>query len=321
MWGNRTTIAFAERDVRTSADSTDVPQNEQLGLIPVAAQGGSVVDLGNFDEGFDGWHTDGAAALSRVERSVPGEVDSTGPTLRIDAGGDLAPTILTEQPIRDVDLRRHSSLTATVMAGSLSNTDAPVQFRFRLVHDAHLRGRGRSSTERARSGNTAHDGRTAGASSSESALTSETFRAPQDQPIRLSWDLSTVDETVLDSAVRLELQCERADRPVSEGPYGAGADGVRGPIFVEDVVLTDSPDAIAAAELQRHWLRLETAHGPHRDTVTEYRTDDTESGQFVFGDGTHADYQFERQASGPQLFTLAGDTYVFEDGMAAVEMR
>lgn len=318
MWGNRTTIAPDSRVTGAPAADGDVSDDEQIGLIPVAAQGGSVVSLGAGTPGDD-WRARDGATLERVSRETGGAVENDSATLRVDGNDDLTPTVVTEQPILDTDLVRHDSLTATVMPGSLADTDSPVQFRFRLVHDASQRGRPTREGASRPSDRGPHDSRAQAGPRGEGSVTSATFRAPQRQPIRLFWDLSELDSAVLENARRLEIVCERADRPADEGPYGAGASGVRGPVFVEDVVLTDSPDAITAARLQTQWQRLEAIHGPHESTSTDHKTGSTESGAFVFADGTATPYDFEIRADGTHVFTLGESAYRFEDGMAAVE--
>jgi len=294
MWGNSTTSVQSSPDFDTAAEPSE--RYEAFGLIPVAAQGGSVRDLAADPTA---WRAAADAGLAFEDRS-----------LSIRGRDELVPTIYTEQPIRDTDLRRHTSLTATVRPGELLGTDAPVRFRFRLVHDASHsnRPRGRSRCNRGESAD------------SLLGLSSKTFSTPQGRPIRLYWDLQSVDDRVLDRASRLELVCERADRPVSKGPYGRGAEGVRGSMTVTDIVLSDSPDALAAARLQNHWQRLETVHGEHTDTAVGVKTDDTESGVFVF-EGGEAAYDFRIEADDTHVFALEGTDYRFQDGMAAVERR
>jgi hypothetical protein len=87
-----------------------------------------------------------------------------------------------------------------------------------------------------------------------------------------------------------------------------------------NIVLSDSPDALAAARLQNHWQRLTAAHGEHTDTAVEVKTDDTESGVFGFEDG-EATYGFRIEADGTHVFELEGVGYRFRDGMGAVEQK
>jgi hypothetical protein len=291
MWGNSTTSVPLSSDIDATPEGA-----EEFGLIPVAAQGGSVRDLAADPTA---WRTAGDAALA---------LEDGGLTIR--GRDELAPIIYTEEPIRDVNMRRHASLTATVRPSELLGTDAPVRFRFRLVHDASRSNRPHGRSRRNREGS----------GGSSPALSSKTFSVPQGQAMRLHWDLRSVDDRVLDHASRLELVCERADRPASRGPYGRDADGVRGSVSVADVVLSDSPDALAAARLQNHWQRLATAHGAHTDTAVEVRNDDAESGAFVFEDGEVA-YDFGIEADGTHVFELEGVGYRFRDGMAAVERK
>lgn len=304
MWGSTRTVDGGNDGERS--DKPAVP-----GLIPVAAQGGSVVSLDESGLGRTGWRALGEAALERADADAPGAVSHSETTLRLHGRDELAPTLALEAPVRDADLPRHRSLTATVRAGDLRGTDAPVQFRVRLLHDATGRGPTAGRQRSTRSGR----------GSDSAALRSRPFRAPQGVPIRLYWDLRDVDDAVLDRVRRLEVVCERTDRPRSEGPYGRVATGVRGRIDVSSVVLSDSPDAIATAKLQNRWLDLEAAAGPHEDTVTECRTGAAESGRFVFADGTEVNYDFEVCADGTHLFTLGETIYRFQDGMAAVEPR
>lgn len=297
MWGNKPTVVRSTS--RFATDSSPAGESEKgVGLIPVAAQGGSIRSLGAEPTA---WTAAGDASLA-VE----------GGTLTVRGNGELAPTIRTAQPVRDVDLRRHTSLTATVRPDELVGTDAAVQFRFKLVHDA---GRSSQRTRRARNA-----GGSQVSDDSLPSLTSETFSAPQGEPLRLHWDLDGVDDRVLGAARRLEIVCERADRPAKRGPYGQGATGFRGSVTVADVVLSDSPDSLAAARLQNHWKHLELARGSYEGTVVETKTGDAEAGVFEFAEGEAA-YDFHIREDGTHVFELDGHAYRFQDGMAAVERQ
>lgn len=320
MWGSHTTVR-STRDASAERSGSDrVSTDEHAELIPVAAQGGRVVHLGDFEDGLDGWRGGEGVDLAQVAQTDrPGVVSSGSKALEIDCSGPAAATITNEQRARDADWLDQPFLTATIMPGTLAGTDAPIHASFGLVHAAGTRGRGRPIGAGGRNGSRAHTGRGRGNERRHGRLTSETFSAPQGQPVRLYWDLSDVDERVLDAVVRLELVCERADQPVDEGPYGrGGATGIRGPIYVDDITLSDSPDTITAARLQTHWQQLVLALGSHTETVTEVKKTSVASGHFVFEDGT-ADYHFRLHEDGRQSFTLGEQTYHFADGMAAVQ--
>jgi hypothetical protein len=307
MWGSKPPIRLASRDADVEGD--DGPSGDDVGFIPVAAQGGSVVRLTGADRP---WTAGGDASVNRVDAAATGRGDGTA--LRVDGGGELAPRISTTGPIRDTDLTRYRSLTATVMPGSLRGTDAPVRARLRLRRDE------RSARGSPADSPTGHRGRgEAGDPSHE--RTSRAFHAPQGQPIRLYWDLRGADEALLDSVTALDVVFERADRPANEEPYGRGASGVEGPVYVDSVFCSDSPDVVAAARLQSHWQQLEAGYGPHERTVTEHKTDTAESGVVRFGDDTTVPFGLTMHEDGSHTFTLDGETYEFVDGMAAVERR
>jgi len=317
MWGSHAPRRPTRGADRPSSDGSR--DDDRLPLIPVAAQGGDVIGLCEFEKGVDGWQGADLVSVERVRGADrPGAVTSDSAALRFDADGVTTATITNERGARDADWIGHPYLTATVTAGDLVGTDAPIHASFRLVHDSHRAGRGRSSTS-SPPRNRAHTGRGRADRSREASLTSETFSVPQGQPVRLYWDLSGVDERVRDSVVRLELVCERADQPSSEGPYGRGG-GIRGSITLEGVALSDSPDVIAAAKLQTHWQRLLAKYGDHVETVPEVKKPSVESGRFVFEDG-ETEYDFEILDDDGHVFRLASTTYRFEDGMAAIERR
>jgi len=316
MWGSH-----APRRTTADADgpSTDSSSDDGLPLIPVAAQGGDVVDLGEFQRGTGGWCGGNLVSVERIrDPARPGAVSSDSAALRFDVDGATAATITNEQRARDADWVGHPYLTATVTPGNLAGTDAPVHAYFRLVHDGHNGGKRRSSGSSAHQ-TRAHTGRGRADRSRYASLTSETFSVPQGQPVRLYWDLSGVDERVRDSVVRLELVCERADQPSSDGPYGRSG-GIRGSITLDGVALSDSPDVIAAAKLQTHWQRLLAKYGGHIETVPEVKKTSVESGRFIFEDGD-IEYDFESGDDGTHVFTLESTAYRFEDGMAAIERR
>ncbi|MFB6189288.1 MAG: hypothetical protein ABEI57_05345 [Halapricum sp.] len=321
MWGTHTggqsTIPADEQ----SASKT-VSIEEYRRLIPVAAQGGDVVELGDFEAGLDGWNPGEYVTLARVRDTArPGVVSNGSAVLRLDSDGALAPTITNEQRVRDADWLGHPFLTATIVPDELAGTDAPIHARLRLVHANGRTGRGARVGSRSHSGDRARPRRERGTDRRHATLTSETFSAPQGQPVRLYWDLRNVDERVRNSVVRLDVCFERADQSAADGPFGhATAAGVRGSIFVDDVTLSDSPDVVAAAKLQTHWQRLLAARGSHVETVTEVKNSSVESGRFVF-EYDEVRYDFVIDADGTHHFTLGDVTYHFEDGMAAVERR
>jgi len=317
MWGSHA-ARWATSD--TGGPETDSSSDDgRLPLIPVAAQGGDVVGLGEFHRGTGGWRGGDLVSVERIrEPARPGAVSSDSAALRFDIDGATAAAITNKQRARDADWVGHPYLTATVTPSNLAGTDAPVYAFFRLVHDGHNAGKGRysgSPTPRTR----AHTGRGRASRPRDASLTSETFSVPQGQPVRLYWDLSDVDERIRDSVVRLELVCERADQPSSEGPHGRNG-GIRGSITLDDVALSDSPDVIAAAKLQTHWQGLLAKYGDHVETVPEVKKTSVESGRFIFDDGD-IEYGFEIGDDGTHVFTLGSTAYRFEDGMAATERR
>lgn len=267
---------------------------DESGLVPVAAQGGAIERVGT---GRDTWTPED-----------PAIAESVGRDLLVRGNDALAPTVATTQPIRDADLRRFTSVTATVEPRLA--TDAAARFHLRLVHDAGARRR------RSRSGR--RDARPT--EPSRPSVSSRTFSTPGDAPVRLHWDLRTVDDRVLGAARRLELVCERADRPAAHGPYGRSAAGVRGSFVLSEAALSDSPDTVTAARLQNHWQRLAATLGDHEGTDVRTRTGDAEAGVVRFADGT-VDYDFCIHEHGTHVFELDGTAYRFQNGMAAVEPR
>ena len=286
MWGN------SPPAVRRGPES--VGPDEAFGLVPVAAQGGAIERIG----------TEAAAWTPEA----PATVESVDGDLVVHGNDALAPTVAATRPIGNVDLRRYSSVTATVEPAL--STDAAARFRLRLVHEAGGQGR------RSRAGH----GHGRPAEPTLPSVSSKTFATPRDAPLRLHWDLRGVDDRVLDDARRIELVCERADRPAARGPYGRSATGVRGTVTLSEAALSDSPDALAAARLQNHWQRLGGTLGDYVETVVETRTGDAESGVFRFADGA-VDYDFCIHEHGTHVFELDDTVYRFQDGMAGVEPR
>jgi hypothetical protein len=320
MWGSHAATQSAEQWADRSGSETDSAP-DHLPLIPVAAQGGDIVDLGEFESRSDGWRAGDRVTLDRFRSGDrTGVVTDDSVALRLDVDGAVSASISNDRQVRDADWADHPFLTATITPGDLAGTDAPIHASFRLVHAAGQAGRGQpagSPSPQTR----AHTGRGRSGRSRHSRLTSETFGVPQNQPVRLYWDLSDVDERVRESVVRLDVVCERADQPASEDPYGRGAtSGTRGTIVLDDVTLSDSPDVVTAAKLQTHWQQLLATHGSHTETVPEVKKTSVESGRFGFEDGAVA-YTFEIRDDGTHLFTLGTTTYRFEDGMAAVERQ
>jgi hypothetical protein len=320
MWGSHTTARPDEQRADRSDTEAD-SEPDQRPLIPVAAQGGDIVDLGEFESRSDSWRAGGRVTLDRfrgTDRTGVVTDDSTALWLTVD--GAMSARVSNDRRVREADWVGHPFLTATITPGDLDGTDASIHGFFRLVHTAGQTGRGRPSGSLSPQ-TRAHTGRGRGGRSRYSHLTSETFSVPQNQPVRLYWDLSDVDERIRESVIRLEVVCERADQPVSEDPYGRGAaNGIRGSIVLDDVTLSDSPDVVTAAKLQTHWQQLLATYGSHTETVPAVKKTSVESGRFGFEDGD-VEYSFEIRDDGTHMFALGTTTYRFEDGMAAVERQ
>lgn len=284
------------------------------GLTPVAvaatAEGKSATTtvLGDFEDGLDGWRTDGGNRLQTVEPEQPPHgVTNGSQALRVNVRGDGFPNIR-KHDLKGVDLVENPYLLADVTPGRDSTVESSFTFQFRLHHS---NGGGGGNGGRSARGNQNGNGN----GKSAPVVASSEIVAGRGFTERLTWDLTSVDEEIRRNANRLQIQWYPTRYPPEKGPRGKQKQvEYQGSVDFDWIRVTSSPTEVAKQQQERQWRTLETEHGPYRDTTVEERTEDAERGQFVFDDGTTIPYEALVLDENKFELTIGSETHKFGDG-------
>lgn len=243
-------------------------------------EGNGVSLLGARDAGAGGWRADGAIDLTRVERRIgAGGVTAGGRALEVSVEGDPAPRI--HRPTEGIDPVARPYLLADVAPGTVSGTDSPVAFRFRLDRDG------------------------------EPVAASPPVTVRQATPGQLFWDASDVPRRERAAATRLSLTWRPADGARTDR---SAVDDYHGTVTVDDVRATGSVDPVGRARVESALRDLESAHGSYVETTVLSRSDAHEAGRVHFAGGTAEPYRFEVLSGARYRLTLAGTEARFGEG-------
>lgn len=270
---------------------------------PGAASKDDATRLGDFEEGLDGWKTNGGNALSRVtSEEIPAGVSSGQYALAVEVNGDLFPMIENKKAVKAADFSSNPYLQVHVLAAA-ERTDSDLLFRFRLHH----KGRGTGGKK---------NGKNAGGSPGSKGVNveeSDLIRVPQVDPRRVQWDMSELPETVLRNAKRLEIVWYLEDHEPTGGHRGKskGEFDYRGLVVFDDVRLSDSVPVPAVRQQQRKKMDLHRNHGMVVDRSIDEQTQNLERGTLTFADGSSVAYTFEILGEGSFSYTIDGETFEF----------
>lgn len=271
--------------------------------LPASANRGETTVLGDFEDGTEGWTTDGGNSLSTVSRSEQRlGVTHGSRALEVHVNGDGFPAIHNRRAIGRADLVEYPYLIADVTPGTDANVDSALSFQFRL-HHSH------GGDE------TGGNGKRGSTSNEKPALVEASREVTAGAPFTdsLTWDLTELDEEVRRKAKRLEIRWHPLRYPPEGGARGNQRNvDYRGSVYVDWVRLSDNPTDVAARQYHQRWQSLEAEHGRYVDTEIEERTDDGESGAFVFEDGTRVAY--ELVVLGEHKYRLTVDSESFQLG-------
>lgn len=276
-------------------------------LLPSqVAAGGNRVILGDFETGTEGWRTNGGVELARVDGStVPEAVAHGDYALRVDGNGDPEPMV--ETTVQDADFTTYPYLVADVYVTRIDGYDGSVTFQFTFRHDSGGGEQQRKTNDR--EGGTSTKGR--GASSP--ATTSPEIEVPQLYDLRLFWDMSGIPVEAREQPHQLELTWSRTSGK-NEGSEGQGnAPAYGAAIYLDNVRLTDSREAVEASALSAHLSRLRARH-QLPEYVFESASDGTERGRLEFVDGTTVPVTVAIEGSKKLRYTLDGTTYQLGGG-------
>lgn len=254
--------------------------------------------LGEFSNGVDGWKTTGGNKLTRVsEDEMPVGVQVGSHALRVDIDGDLHPMIENKKEVKEADFVEHPYLLAHV-AGFAEETDSEMVFRFRLHHTA-------APSDGQDNGK--HSG---GSGKGVLVEVSDEQKVAQLHPQHLRWDLTNLDEEILETTKRLEIVWYLEDHPPERGHRGRDNGDYTGFAVFDDIRLTNDVTGGEAKASQDKKLALHRKHGMVVERTYEERTEELERGTLVFGDGTEIPFTFEVLDGGRFLYTIDGESFL-----------
>lgn len=271
--------------------------------------------LGTFESGLDDWKTTGRNELTQIsEDEMSAGVAAGTHALLVTIKGDAFPMIENKKRVRQADFVSNPHLSLQTIALT-RNSDSDISLKFRLHHTPSQGSNGNGSSGIGESGSSANTGgRSGGRGSPRSkdvnVVESDVKTIPQKMRKRVSWDLSDVDETVLDSAKRLEIVWYPEDHEPASGFRGQNTNGFdyQGYVAFDDIILTDA-DPISDIE-RRHQLmdELRRKHGTIVERNVEQQSVDSTRGTMVLADGYTFEYSAEQQGDGLRT-TIDGQTF------------
>lgn len=276
-------------------------------LLPaqVEARPGDVTLLGGFEDGRDGWTTNGGNRLTVVtDEDVPAGVTQGTNALKATVRGDPYPMIENEARVKRANFADRPYLLADVLGGQVSDTESDITFKFRYHH--------RATPADGKTGNGGEGGR-----QQKSVLVeeSEEMTVSPVLPTQLHWDMSDLDDEALANPERLEIVWYPTDHPPNGGPRGRGGGfDYRGHVVFDNVRLTDSVDELSVSAIRTTVQNAKLEHGQLTETVVESRSESVEAGEFVFSDGTTLPYEFEQRGDDRFAYTIDGDTFKLGGG-------
>lgn len=277
------------------------------GATTAARSGGSKALIGGFEQGIDGWKTNGGNELTQVtDDEFVGAVTQGSKALAVEIDGDPFPMIENKKRVKQADFVGSPYLMADVLA-VVADTDSDVVFQFRYHHGGPPANAG---------GGNANKGGKNRQKKSVEVIESPELRVPQYSQNRLYWDMSDVDEKILARPKRLEITWYPADHPPNGGPRGRGPASFdyRGITLFDNVHLSDDPADIGSVGVKDKVTNLKLNHGFLVSLETDELADDVESGRFVFSDGAEVPYTFETLADDRFRYTIGGDAFKLGSG-------
>lgn len=263
--------------------------------------------LGDFEDGLDGWTTNGGNELEQItEDDVPVGVTSGAHALAVEINGDAYPMIENTRRVRRADFTKHPHLGVHVVAVAES-TDADLQFQFRLHHSAES-----GNPPNANGSNSGGSSRSKDVNVAESEWKSVSQLRPQE----LQWNMSGLPTDVRKTAKRLEIVWYLEGHKPDGGHRGRSEDGFEynGFVFFDEIRLYESQpisDADQSLQVERN---LHRDHGMIAEREFEMVREGLERGTLVFVDGTEVEYEFEVVDDDQFKHTIDGETFKIGGG-------
>lgn len=300
-------------------------------VLPTTAAAAESEPLGTFEEGLDGWKTNGSNILVRVSNEEFSGVVTGSHGLGVRTEGDSYPMIENTTRLDEVDLVNAPYLSVDVLP-IIFNTDSDIVFQFVLHSTPSGQGEGgkkggKSGKNKSGRGEKKKGGKggkengqnpNQGITGRPRAVASDEIRVSEQSATTLMWDLSTYSSTVRQNAKRLEIRWHPADRDPRGNARGNGPSKseYRGFTIFDSIQVSDSPAEIEETQLVDDLTNLRVERGFLTSVETTERSDGYEAGQFMFSDGTAVEYVFERIDRDQYRYTVDGTVYRLGGGWA-----
>jgi hypothetical protein len=283
-----------------------------LGMLPVSVVAGNsgraktndddTVVLGDFEDGLDGWRTNGGNELEQItDEDIPAGVTSGEHALAVTINGDSYPMVENSRQVKGADFASYPYLGVSVIA-VVDGIENDIRFRFRLQHSA---GSGNPADG---SGSNDRDG---SQNKKFNVAVSEWKSVSQLRLRDLQWDMSDLSTEVREAAKRLEIVWYIEGHKPESGPRG----GATGDVDYEGFTVFDNVrlyESSAVTEAQRSLQFERDLHRDHGMIVErnfEYERDRLERGTLLFVDGTEVSYTFEVLGDNKYEHTIDGETF------------
>lgn len=267
-------------------------------LTTDVVSGDSGTVIGNFEDGLDGWRTNGRNQLSRTtETESPFAVTVGEHALSVTSGRDPKPMIQ-----RQLDGVPGQYLLADVSIPEIEDYRQTTTVELRLRHSrAGGRGRGNSGNANQRS-------------SGKPTVNLDFKEIPFAYSGTLVWDLTGLDDGIRSNAKRIQLIWYRTESNGRSNPNGNGpGEGYGGTITWDNIRFSDDSSVFQSARLSRRIDTLRTQHGGFR-YVYEELDDIRELGRLDFADGHEVPVTLEPVEVDTFELTLDTETYLIELG-------
>lgn len=278
--------------------------------VASATEGGETELLGGFESGHEGWKTNGGNQFHLVDENsfAPG-VTQESQALGVHISGDPFPHIW-KKDVRKVNFQTHPYLVGSVFATTFDNDD-DVVFKIRYHYG---QAGGKKDDEE---GGDQQDESESESVGKPNVIESPEIRVEQLTPSTLYWDMSDFSDDALADPTRLEIAWYPADHPPETGANGRGSASsydYRGGVVFDNIRVTSNPTEGAADAMTETFDRLQSAHGPFKEAITEQVEANEEHGYALFSDGTRVPYTFEALGDDKFVYTLDDESFKLGGG-------
>lgn len=263
--------------------------------------------LGTFEDGLDGWKTNGGVTLSRVSSDEDPHVVAQGDhALLVESGGDGYPVVENKAKVDGSNYVETPYLVGRVFVGQ-SAAYEKLTLVLRYHHQATPAANGKKDDKK--------KGRKGNRKAGKSALVEETTQTvPVGGGSTFSWDLSQLSDEKLATPQRLSIGWYLGETPPKNGPNGKQGKSESAPGVVLDAIrMTDDFQALEEASLINYLDGYVADRGYYSYEFREY-FEGGERGAFVFLDGSEISYRWEEVGPERETVTIDGRTFKIGGG-------